>query len=260
MLNNSLEFKFTSTLVFPPWKWKINCDAFQHSHSLIFHMFLIAEWHYQKLSFYLCVVCVCVCVCVCAQLCPTLCDLLDCRFSGSSVHGIFQAKILEWVTTSSSRRSSQPRDWTHVSCISFIGRQILYHWATWEVPSFIYYSNRHLTTLVTWPFFFFEGELNNTHNTCQFNGKKICQTDLASCGLIQLTEFSTFQKKISYFYAMQMQPKFWSQNCWVQERLLKAEKPRQAFAFSCWTSEDGFQIKLSDILLRIILTHIKMKK
>ena len=43
--------------------------------------------------------------------------------------------------------------------------------------------------------------------------KKICQTDLASCGLIQLTEFSTFQKKNSYFYDMQMQPKFWSQNC-----------------------------------------------
>ena len=72
MLNNSLEFKFTSTLVFPPWKWKINCDAFQHSHSLIFHMFLIAEWHYQKLSFYLCVVCVCVCVCVCVLSCVQL--------------------------------------------------------------------------------------------------------------------------------------------------------------------------------------------
>ena len=43
---------------------------------------------------------------------------------GSSVHGIFQARILEWVAISSSRRSSQPRDRTCVSCI---GRQIVHH-------------------------------------------------------------------------------------------------------------------------------------
>ena len=50
----------------------------------------------------------------------------------SSVHGIFQARILELVAISSSRGSSQPSIWTHVSCISWIGRQVLYHWATWE--------------------------------------------------------------------------------------------------------------------------------
>ena len=48
---------------------------------------------------------------------------------GSSVHGISQARILEWVFISSSSGSSKPRDWTH---ISWIGRQILYHCATWE--------------------------------------------------------------------------------------------------------------------------------
>ena len=47
--------------------------------------------------------------CVPAQLCPTLWDPLDCSPAGSSVHGIFQARILEWVTISSSRGSSQPR-------------------------------------------------------------------------------------------------------------------------------------------------------
>ena len=52
--------------------------------------------------------------------------------SGSSVHGIFQARILEWVAISYSRGSSQPRDWTHISCISCIGRWILYRCATWE--------------------------------------------------------------------------------------------------------------------------------
>ena len=44
-----------------------------------------------------------------AQLCLTLCDPMDCSLLGSSVHRIFQAKILEWVTISFSRRSSQPR-------------------------------------------------------------------------------------------------------------------------------------------------------
>ena len=52
--------------------------------------------------------------------------------SYSSVHGIFQARILDWVAISYSRGSSWPRDWTQVSSISCIGRQILYHWATWE--------------------------------------------------------------------------------------------------------------------------------
>ena len=45
-----------------------------------------------------------------AQLCPTLCDPMDCSLPGSSIHGILQARILEWVAVSFSRRSSQPRD------------------------------------------------------------------------------------------------------------------------------------------------------
>ena len=49
---------------------------------------------------------------------------MDCSLPGSSVHGILQAKILEWVAVSFSRGSSWPRDRT---CVSFIGRKILYH-------------------------------------------------------------------------------------------------------------------------------------
>ena len=45
-----------------------------------------------------------------AQSCPTLCDPMDCRLPGFYVHGIFQARILEWVAISFSRRSSRPRD------------------------------------------------------------------------------------------------------------------------------------------------------
>ena len=54
------------------------------------------------------------------QLCPTLCDAMDCSLPGSSVHGILQARILEWVATPSSRGSSPPRVWTWVSCSSCI--------------------------------------------------------------------------------------------------------------------------------------------
>ena len=50
----------------------------------------------------------------------------------SSVHGIFQARILEWVTISHTTASSWPRDWARVSWISSIGRQILYLFTTWE--------------------------------------------------------------------------------------------------------------------------------
>ena len=53
-----------------------------------------------------------------AQSCLTLCDLIDCSLPGSSVHGIFQARILEWVAISFSRGSSQPRDGTQVSSIA----------------------------------------------------------------------------------------------------------------------------------------------
>ena len=59
---------------------------------------------------------VCVCMCVCTQSCLTLCNLMDCSLPGSSVHGIFEARILEWVAIFFSRGSSQPRDRTHVPC------------------------------------------------------------------------------------------------------------------------------------------------
>ena len=67
---------------------------------------------------------------VCAkslQSCPTLCHPVDRSLPDSSVHGILQAGILEWVAISSSRVSSQPRDRTPVSYVSCIGRWVLYH-------------------------------------------------------------------------------------------------------------------------------------
>ena len=53
-----------------------------------------------------------------AQSCPTLCSLMDSSLLGSSVHGIFQARILEWVAIAFSRGSSWPKNRTQVSCIA----------------------------------------------------------------------------------------------------------------------------------------------
>ena len=68
------------------------------------------------------------CCCLVTKSCPTFCDPMDTPGSpGSSVHGISQARILEWVAISFFRGSSRPRDWTPISC-----RWVLYHWPTME--------------------------------------------------------------------------------------------------------------------------------
>ena len=61
------------------------------------------------------------------QSCPTLWDSRDCNPLGSYVHGILQARILEWVAISFSRGSSWPRDQTHISYVSCTGWWVLYH-------------------------------------------------------------------------------------------------------------------------------------
>ena len=69
-------------------------------------------------------------LCMCAkspQSCPTLCDAMDCSPPGSSVHGICQARILEWVAMPTSRGSSWSRDRTRISYVSCIDRWVLYH-------------------------------------------------------------------------------------------------------------------------------------
>ena len=85
-------------------------------------------------------------VCLCALLCPTLCCPMDCRPPGSSVHGIFQVRLLEWNAISYSRGSSQSRDWTHFSGVSYSSRRILYHWATWETETRCTYHFKYFLT------------------------------------------------------------------------------------------------------------------
>ena len=93
----------------------------------------------------------CCCWYLVTKLCLNLCNPKDCSPPSSSVHGILQARILEWITIFCSRGSYWPQAQT---CISCIGRQILYHWATrkahtnaWqfvtaqEIQTRIYYYN-----------------------------------------------------------------------------------------------------------------------
>ena len=76
------------------------------------------------------------CACSVVQLCLTLCNPMNCSQPGSSVHEIFQARILEWGAISSSRESSwsRSRDQTQGPCSSCISRWILYHRVTREAP------------------------------------------------------------------------------------------------------------------------------
>ena len=78
--------------------------------------------------------------------CLAPCDLMDCGPPGSSVHGLLQARILEWVAIPFSRGSSRPRDRTRVFCI---GRWVLYHRATWEALQRLQMLTEDSTHLIT---------------------------------------------------------------------------------------------------------------
>ena len=76
------------------------------------------------------------------QVCPTLCNPMEYNPPGPSILGILQARILEWVASPFCRGSSQPRDWTQVSCIA--GRFFTV-WATRKSNSILFNSNRILS-------------------------------------------------------------------------------------------------------------------
>ena len=87
---------------------------------------------------------------LCAELLQswlTLCDPMDCSPPGSSDHGILQARIQEWVAMPSSRASSWPRDWTHISYVSCISRWVLYHLGKTPLYIFVLYNTHTLILL-----------------------------------------------------------------------------------------------------------------
>ena len=108
-LNRISEQKFSFKI-----RLHIRIDTFELAGECITLITMIANMSWGLFSTRLCVF-VCVCVCTVAKSCLTFCDSMDCSLPGSSVHGIFQARILGWSVISSSRGSSQPRDRTHVS-------------------------------------------------------------------------------------------------------------------------------------------------
>ena len=124
--------------------------------------------------------------CSIAQSCPTLCDPMDCSPPGSSIHGILQVGIPEWVVISHSGGSFQPRDWTQVSCISCISRWTLHHWATWKPSSLCILCQIILS--------YWEAnilERSNNFNICQVTWKSLSRVRLfATPWTIQSMEFS----------------------------------------------------------------------
>ena len=90
------------------------------------------------------------------QSCPTLCDPMDCSRPGSSVHEIFQAKILEWVAISFSRGSSQLRDRTRVFCTAgrfftdWATREALGYLATWIFQAKKFIQEHYLNCLAVY--------------------------------------------------------------------------------------------------------------
>ena len=114
----------------------VRCQSFEGNYFLLFLYFLfdflwvqanvyrcsfavVPLTHCSYDLFILLYVLICEFVCVCVQSCLSLWDPMDCSLPSSSVHGISQTRMLEWVATSFSSESSRPRDQSLVSCLFF---------------------------------------------------------------------------------------------------------------------------------------------
>ena len=117
------------------------------------------------------------------NLCPTLLWPYDCSLPASSVHGIFPARILEWLAISFSHESSWPRDWT---CIFCIGRWIIYHWSTWEaIISLFYFISYYISHQCLLYFFCI-----HCHNPLRYSSPRTWESSLASPSLTIFKQIS----------------------------------------------------------------------
>ena len=109
-------------------KFVKNCwDIFIY---VCFWVLCFVQLVYMSVCWYHIILIMCLCICARSYLAP--CNPVDCSPPGSSVHGVSQARILEWVAISSSRGSSQSNDGIRISCVSCIGKRILDHYTTWK--------------------------------------------------------------------------------------------------------------------------------
>ena len=95
-----------------------------------------------------------------AQSCLTLCNPIDWSLPGSSIHGIFQVRILEWAAISSPKGSSPPRDWTHVSwiCICLADSLLLsYLWSPYVMFCSDLIASKFFILFCWWTSQFFSG-------------------------------------------------------------------------------------------------------
>ena len=95
----------------------------------------------------MCVICICACVCAKSlQWCLTLCNPMDCNLPDSSIHAILQARILQWIAMSSSRKSFVARDRSHVSMSSALAGRFFTTNTTWEawIPQYVINNNHTL--------------------------------------------------------------------------------------------------------------------
>ena len=122
----------------------------------------------------------------------SFCNPVDYSMPGPSIHGNFQARILDWVVISFPRGSSQSMDWTHISCI---GRRIPYHWTTRVASGHsVVTLISNLISLVTVSIWFFFSTVWRMFQT------KISSLWLVSCSLLSqtvLTSLNSFHRCIS---------------------------------------------------------------
>ena len=119
------------------------------------------------------------------QLCPTLCDSMNCSPPGSFVHGILQVRILAWIAVSSSRGSSRPRGWTGISYVSCIGRQVCITNVTWEVHTHIEKQQAN-NKFVLLCFFILRGILKLTFIKCLPCASQWCPLSMSKEAITRL--------------------------------------------------------------------------
>ena len=124
---------------------------------------------------------------------------------GFSVHGIFQARLLEWVAISLSKGSSPPRNQTHIFYVSCNGRQVIYPSTTWEAPTTVYSQTKlhlsfHKTLVLPFPQFWSCG-LQSSFIVLEFKKELSSVKDTVS--LQTVTEMPPFSVSVSqYFFSL----------------------------------------------------------